>query len=225
MGEERLADQSSVEIDEYHWQKLFKGRYEMKRKRFDRDIWHFGDSPYYQMRVDIEGFHGLVCLIKLQYGNIKFDNGKTQYWDRPKAGKVAVCGKGMSWLQLIPDGREHTLTVKYLPDKTMSICYVDIVERVEYDPDGVAVFIDKYLDVDFTPQGDVSIYDRNELDEAYDSGELSDGQYNAALRECDKIIAEYCSDITKSIALFDNILAIVNDRINAGETQFKNRKG
>ena len=99
----------------------------------------------------------------------------------------------------------------------MSICYIDIIENIEYDPDGVAVFIDKYLDVDFTPARDVSIYDRDELDEAFESGELSDEQYNAALKECDKVIGEYCSDIAKSIAIFDKILALVNERIRNGE--------
>lgn len=196
----------------------------MKRKRFDRDIWNFGNFPYYQMRIDTDEFHGLVCLLKLMNGNINVEGGKYQYWDRPKAGKVAICGKGMTWMQLIPDGREHTLTVKYLPGDTMSICYIDIIENIEYDPDGVAVFIDKYLDVDFTPQGDVSIYDRDELDEAFESGELSDEQYNAALKECDKVIGEYCSDISKSIAIFDKILALVNERINNGEKQFKSDK-
>lgn len=195
----------------------------MKRKRFDRDIWNFGNSPYYQIRVDIDEFHGLVCLLKLMNGNKNVEGGEYQYWDRPKAGKVAICGKGMTWMQLIPDGREHTLTVKYLPNGTMSICYIDIIENIEYDPDGVAVFIDKYLDVDFTPQGDVSIYDRNELDEAFESGELSDEQYNAALKECDKVIEEYCSNIAKSMAIFDKILALVNEKIKNGEKQFKSK--
>ncbi len=153
-------------------------------------------------------------------GNVNIQNGSYQYWERPKAGKVAICGKGMTWMQLIPDGREHTLTVKYLPDDIMSICYIDIIESIEYDPDGVAVFIDKYLDVDFTPQGDVSIYDRDELDEAYESGELSDEQYNAALKECDKVMEEYCSDITNTIAIFNKILALANERIGNGENQF-----
>lgn len=193
----------------------------MKRKRFDRDIWNFGDCPYYQIRIDIDEFHGLVCLLKLINGNVEIDGGDYQYWDRPKAGKVAICGKGMTWMQLIPDNSEHTLTVKYLPNNIMSICYIDMIESVEYDPDGVAVFIDKYLDVDFTPQGDVSIYDRDELDEAYKSGELSDGQYNAALSECDKVIAEYCSDINKSISIFNKILTLVYERIKNGEIQFK----
>ncbi len=189
----------------------------MKRKRFDRDIWNFGDSPYYQMRIDTDEFHGLVCLLKLMNGNIKIDGGNYQYWNRPKAGKVAICGKGMKWMQLVPDGKKHALTVMYLPDNIMSICYIDIIENIEYDPDGVAVFIDKYLDVDFTPQGDVSIYDRDELDEAFEAGELSDKQYNAALSECDAIIEEYCSDIPKTIEIFKKILAYVEDKIETGE--------
>lgn len=191
----------------------------MKRKRFDRDIWNFGNSPYYQMRIDTDEFHGLVCLLKLMNGNMKIDGGDYQYWSRSKAGKVAICGKGMTWMQLIPDGRKHVLTVMYLPDDIMSICYIDMIESIEYDPDGVAVFIDEYLDVDFTPQGDVSIYDRDELDAAYEAGELSDSQYNAALNECDRVIEEYCSDIPKTIEIFDKILALVNARIGNRETK------
>ena len=123
----------------------------MKRKRLDRDLWTFDRYPYYQLRVDMDDYHGLVCLIQLMGGVAHIDDGQYQYWDRPQAGKVAVCGKGMTWLQLIPDEKSHVLTVKYLPDDIVSIWYVDIIENVEYDPDGVAVFVDKYLDVTFTP--------------------------------------------------------------------------
>jgi hypothetical protein len=39
----------------------------MKRKRVDRDVW-WNDNRikfpnYYQLRVDIDAFHGFVCLI------------------------------------------------------------------------------------------------------------------------------------------------------------------
>ena len=195
----------------------------MKRKRFDRDVWGFGDSPYYQMRIDTDAFHGLVCLLRLMNGGQKVGNGNYQYWNRPKAGKVAICGKGMTWMQLVPDGKKHALTVMYLPDKTMSICYVDIIENIEYDPDGVAVFIDKYLDVDFTPQGDVSICDRDELDAAFAAGELSNAQYEAALHECDTVLKMYCSDIPKTIKTFSDILTLVNDRIENGEHPFSSQ--
>lgn len=184
----------------------------MKRKRLDRDLWwdyKFELPRYYQMRIDTEDFHGLVCLVQ-------FIEGNYLYWDFTKAGKAAVIGKGMTWLQLIPDGRKHIITAKYSPDNTLSICYVDVIEDIEYDPDGVAVFIDKYLDVIFTPQGDVVIADRNELDEALQSADISKKQYDAALSECNIIIEELCTDIEATTNRFDRILLHVNNRIKMG---------
>ena len=204
----------------------------LKRKRLDRDSktggWGFEGHPYYQMRVDIEEFHGLVCLIKLI-------SGKYYYWGTRKTGKTAVCGKGMTWLQLIPDGKSHILTAKYLPKRnilqkiiqgikysdSVSIWYTDIIENIEYDEDGVAVFVDKYLDVIFNPAGGIKIDDRDELDEAFQSGDVSKEQYDSALRECDLIIEEYCSDIAKTENWCNKILSHVNDRIRNGEKQFK----
>lgn len=193
----------------------------LKRKRLDRDLWTFDKYPYYQLRVDMEDFHGLICLIQLMGGVAHVNEGQYQYWDRPKAGKVAICGKGMTWLQLIPDGKSHVLTAKYLPNNTISIWYADIIENIEYDPDGVAVFIDKYLDVTFTPQGDVSIDDRDELDEAFQSGELSEEQYAMALEEGDAVVEEYCSDIAKTESICNKVLSFVCEKIKNGEKQFK----
>ena len=195
----------------------------MKRKRLDRDIWTFGNYPYYQLRIDMEDFHGLACLIQLMSGVAHVDDGKYQYWDRPKAGKVAICGKGMTWLQLIPDDTSHVLTAKYLPDHSVSIWYTDIIENIEYDPDGVPVFIDKYLDVTFTPQGDVSVDDRDELDAALQSGDITKEQFDSALKEGDYILEAYCRDIAKTEATCDKILSYVLERIKNGEKQFKFR--
>ncbi|MCL2773193.1 MAG: DUF402 domain-containing protein [Oscillospiraceae bacterium] len=193
----------------------------MKHKRLDRDVWwihnKFEVHPYYQMRVDIDEFHGLVGFIKLI-------DGQYTYWDMPIAGKTAVIGEGMSWLQLIPDGKKQVITAMYLPDNSVSIWYVDVIENIGYDTDGVVIFIDKYLDVTFTPQGDMGIADRDELDEALKSGDITQEQYDAALSECDLIIDELCSDIEKikkTEVLCDKILSYVNDRIKKGEKQFK----
>lgn len=189
----------------------------MKRKRLDRDIWwdynEYNYPPYYQMRVDTEEFHGMVCLIKL-------NEGECHYWDLPVAGKTAVIGEGMTWLQLIPDGKNHLVTAMYLPDNTVSVWYVDVIEGIEYDIDGVAVYIDKYLDVIFTPHGDLIIDDRDELDEALQSGDLSIEQYDSALKECDLIINELCSDVAATETFCNRILSYVNSRINNGEKQF-----
>lgn len=75
---------------------------------------------------------------------------------------------------------------------------MDVIEGIGYDPDGVAVYIDKYLNVVFTPQGDAKIDDRDELDEALQTGDITEGQYQSALAECDRILEQYCVDIEET---------------------------
>ena len=81
----------------------------MKHKRLNRDGWGFQYYPYYQIRIDDELFHGLVCLIRLT-------DGEANYWETPKAGKIQVTGAGMTWMELIPDNTNRVITVKYFPD-------------------------------------------------------------------------------------------------------------
>ncbi len=197
----------------------------MNKKRLDRDKkWGFQGFPYYQMRMDNEDFHGLVSVIKLVAGDYFF-------WEKPKAGKTPVCGEGMLWLQLIPDGKYRAITAKFLPEsrtvqdvkyfKSISIWYVDVIDGWGYDDDGVAYFTDQYLDVVFDVEGDVITEDRDELDEAYRSGELSEEQYQRAIKEGNDIVSELCSDIEKTQLWGENILRLAMKRIKSNDNVFK----
>lgn len=177
----------------------------MKRKRLDRDGWGFQHFPYEQMRLDTEGFHGMVCLIRLT-------SGKTCCWHMPRAGRVAVCGEGMTWLQLIPDGAHHVLTAMMNRRGRVNVWYADVIDRIEYDADGVAAFVDMYLDVIFSPRGDVKVDDRDELDAAWQSGELSDEQHALALAEGERIQAAYCRDTAATHRLCRRLLRLARER-------------
>ena len=199
----------------------------MKHKRLNRDGWGYQYYPYYQMRIDEDFFHGIACLIRLT-------DGAANYWATPKAGRIQVQGEGMTWLELIPDNTKRVITVMYFPDGTRdserrnypasfqqdyqpSIWYVDVTDGIEYDEYGIAVYIDKYLDVIFTPEGDVKVDDRDELDAAYESGELSEEQYKSALAEGDAILNELCSDISKTNELCNKVRRLVEKKICMGE--------
>lgn len=186
----------------------------MKRKRLDRDIgWGFQYFPYYQFRLESDSFCGLVSLIDLK-------DGRTHCWSFEKAGNAAVSGAGMKWLQLIPDGSSRLLTAMFLPSGKLSVCYVDVLERIEYDPDGTCAYVDKYLDVVFTPQGDYGILDCDELDAALSSGDITKAQYESAVKEGDSIVRELCSDIPSTEKLLSGILDEVLERIANGEKPF-----
>lgn len=187
----------------------------MKKKRLTRDKgWGFQHFPYYQQRVDMEGFHGMVSLICLV-------DGETLYWHLPKAGKAAVAGAGMCWLQMLPDDTKRMITAKFLPEGTVSVWYVDVIEGTEYAEDGVLIYEDKYLDVIFTPQGDVEVVDRDELDEAYHSGELTEKQHRDALEEGERILKELCSDIGATHRLCIGVLEYVRQKIASGDVDFR----
>lgn len=206
----------------------------MKRKRLNRDAWGFMYYPYYQMRIDKDEFHGMACLIKLT-------DGENNYWETPKAGRVQVTGAGMSWLELIPDGQHRVITCKFYPEGTHdserknypvtsderfqpSVWYVDIIENTDIDEDGMLVYIDKYLDIIFFPEGEISVSDMDELEEAYASGDINKEQYEAALKEGEDIRKDYCTDIMKTERWCTNLRKLVEDRIAAGEPEFISRE-
>lgn len=182
----------------------------MKRKRLDRDIgWGFQGFPYYQTRLETEDFCGLASIIDII-------SGKKHCWDFEKAGKAPVSGGGMKWLQLVPDGGSRLITAMYKPDGKLSVCYVDVIERIEFDPDGVAAYVDKYLDVVFTPEGDAGILDRDELDEALAAGDITISQYDAAINEGQDIFSELCADIPGAVKRLDKIFSEFCNMIGSG---------
>lgn len=198
----------------------------MKTKRLNRDGWGFQFFPYYQMRIDTDDFHGIACVIHLL-------DGGTQYWNTPLSGPVRVCGEGMTWMTLLPDNTEHIITAMYLPDNAdlserphypafagkkhpVSVWYVDVTEGYTYDSDGVIRYTDKYLDYIFTPEGDISVSDRDELDEAYASGAITKAQYRRALQEGKQIHATYCKNIPETEARFARIREHAETQIREG---------
>ena len=196
----------------------------MKRKRLDRDIgWGFQGFPYYQTRLDERGFKGFASLIDIL-------SGEQHCWDFEKAEKAAVSGGGMKWLQLVPDGKSRLITAMYKPDGALSVCYIDVIERLEFDPDGVAAYVDKYLDVVFTPEGDAGILDRDELDCALGSKDITKRQYDAALKECENIFDEMCRDIPRSVSALGELYKTVCEKLKNGEitpmkTKYQKAKG
>lgn len=188
----------------------------MKHKRLTRDGtngWGFEGYPYVQTRIEGADFCGVAALITLKAR-------KSQYWHVPKAGRIRVTGAGVKWLQLIPEGKSRAITAVFLPDGRLSLWYVDVIDGWYLDRDGVAVFIDKYLDVIFTPQGDLVLDDRDELDAAYASGELSQKQYEDAIAESEAIVRELCADVAATEALCRRLLAQVEQEQRKGRIQY-----
>ena len=85
-----------------------------------------------------------------------------------------------------------------------------------------AAFVDMYLDVIFSSRGDVRVDDREELDDAHASGELTDAQYALALAESEKILQTRCRNIPATERWCLSILREAMTRLDAPDTLRKN---
>ena len=142
----------------------------------------------------------------------------------------------MSWLELVPDDMHRVITCKFFPEGTHdkerknypitsderfqpSVWYVDVIENTDYVDDGVLAYIDKYLDIIFFPEGEISVSDMDELEEAYAAGDINKEQFEAALTEGEALQKDYCTDIMKTEKWCTHIRRLVEDRIAAGEPE------
>ncbi len=172
----------------------------MNKKRLIRDKkWFFQHFPYHQLYMNNSLLKGWVAINYIT-------DGETRFWEYEKSGSIPICGKDMTWLTFIPDNSSRAVSVFFSPERRVTAWYIDVIESVGIDDDGVAYFIDKYLDVILTPQGDVVLCDKDELDAAYNSGELTEEQYKSALSEGERIIEELASDIKQTEIMCRQIL-------------------
>ncbi len=184
----------------------------MNKKRLIRDKkWFFEHFPYHQIYMDNELIKGWVAINYLT-------DGETLFWEFEKAGSVAVAGKDMIWLTIIPDHSSRSISAYFLPDRRVSAWYIDVIEETGIDEDGVVYFIDKYLDVLLTPEGDIVIDDQDELDEAYRIGDINKEQYENAIYEGQRIVEELGENIQETEKLCRKILDKAEEMI--GEERF-----
>ena len=125
-------------------------------------------------------------------------------------------GTGTECDKMQPESKVRTSADVACP-YSVTCWYIDVIERMEEDPDGVWAFVDKYLDVILSPQGDVVVMDRDELEEAYGKGDITTEQYEDALAEGERIVEELGTDIPATEAWTERILTEVLKRIEAGE--------
>lgn len=103
--------------------------------------------------------------------------------------EVTIVDQGMSWLQIAFRNQYVWVTAMFDRHDRLLQIYFDITDGNQLEPADNPTFEDMYLDIVMEPDGSLFELDREELDEAYATGIVSEKQYQKSISEGQKL---YC---------------------------------
>lgn len=161
----------------------------MKRKRLSHDSWKCILAKELHIKhVDTELLKGHLVLMDVR------DITGTQTWEF-RGENIVVCDKGMQWLSILPEDDFYGITAMMDEKGTVILWYIDMIAGQGVDTDGIPWFDDLYLDLVIYADGTVVVDDRDELEEALVSGDISRKQYELALETCERLQAGMVGDM------------------------------
>ncbi len=110
---------------------------------------------------------------------------------------LTICDKGRKRFSILPSSDHYCITATLRKDGSVVLWYIDIIAAQDVDNSGIPYFDDLYLDLIVTPDGFVWVDDWDELDAAYQNGEITQELYDLAITACEKLHAELTASISR----------------------------
>ena len=108
-------------------------------------------------------------------------------------GELCLGDDGFKWLTFLPDKSNWCMTAMYNHCNEIIEWYFDITKKNGIDEQGNPYQDDLFLDVVLSPSNEILILDEDELQDALNQGEVTDGEYRMAYSVCEKLIQEFIS--------------------------------
>ena len=137
--------------------------------------------------VDTPEFSGYVGILNI------LEVSEPQVW-KYNGQDLMVCDNGYQWLTVLPKNEYYCITVMMNEKREIQVCYIDILAEQGYDNDEVPFFYDLYLDLVVYPDGTIIEDDMDELQEALETGDITQQQFELALKTSDKLQMGLLSD-------------------------------
>lgn len=118
----------------------------------------------------------------------------SQIW-RFNGEDVVICQDGYKWVAMLPEDEYFCITAMLDEKDTICLWYVDMIASQGLDEAGKPFYDDLYLDLVVYPDGTIIEDDRDELEEALHTGDITKEQFDLAIETADKLRNGVLSDI------------------------------
>jgi len=146
----------------------------MKRSRLTYDEWKcILDKRQKIKYIDNQNFSGYVSKIDI------LSVSEPQIW-KFNGEDIVVCQNGYKWISILPKEDYYCITAMVNEQNHILLWYIDMIANQGIDADSVPYFDDLYLDLVVYPNGDIIEDDRDELEQAFSSGDITLQQFKLA---------------------------------------------
>jgi predicted RNA-binding protein associated with RNAse of E/G family len=161
----------------------------MKHKRADHADWPRVPKKRFAMQhITLPAFTGYISLLFL-------DEVRVPLMRHYQGRDICLADKGYTWLQQFPQGTHYAVTTIFNAQGTLIRFYIDICKRHYVDAQGILWYDDLYLDLDVSPDGEITLLDADELDDALRDGEVTSLEYELAWREANSLMTAIEEDM------------------------------
>lgn len=170
----------------------------MRRKYLDKSDWiRILKSNSKLEKINIDGVEVYIYGIYIEKANKKFEVEQN-------GNNYMILDDGYTWIQILPLNEHYSITISFDENKNVIQWYIDITNMNAIDDEKKPFFDDLYIDIVISKNGDMTLKDEDELNEALNNNEITSEQYKMAYREArifmDKIKQngiDYLMDISK----------------------------
>lgn len=153
------------------------------------------------VEVDRPGFKGHIGRLDIQ------EVSEPQIWHF-NGEDMTVCDKGLKWLSILPKEDYYCITAMLNEREEVLVWYIDMIAGQGVE-DGVPWFDDLYLDLVVYPDGTIKVDDLDELEEALEKKEITDGQFHLAVETAKRLQEGLLSDVGKLLEFTRMCLELV----------------
>lgn len=123
---------------------------------------------------------------------------------------IIVCDDGFKWLTILPHNEFFCITTVMNEENEIAVWYIDIINSQGYDENGIPYFEDLYLDVVVYPDGEIIVDDMDELEKALQENDITEEQFDLAIKTSMKLKEGLLSDINEFIKYTKECYVLLN---------------
>ena len=124
---------------------------------------------------------------------------------------LTVFHGGYHWFRILPEDANYSPAAIFDDQGRIVLWYIDLIAGQGIDDEGQVYFDDLYLDLIVLPNGEVFVDDRDELEEAFATGDITEEQYKMALMVGEDLQKNLLQDMGALTEYTNRCYALLND--------------